>query len=241
MEIAGNGTINNSILSGNGAGAILTGTLTLNDVTIAHNDVGLEAGCDLSAIKVMLNNVSFVGNGIDIGSKFLSCEHTMEEILSSYLTISFQSEGEFALDCASVDGYSVSLVNGDLVQLFCPVSGTARISHLDDSALPAPLPDGFSYASAFSLEILQNENPTPILTEGGFLKASFSASALPAENACSVLYWDNGRWLPLNELNFESPEDPRAVLSDVQLISYTGSPRVEVSTNFPGIFVLAQQ
>jgi hypothetical protein len=239
VELKGNGTINNSIFSGNGSGLLLMGNVTLNDVTIVHNEVGLEAGCNSPDIVVMLNHVNFVGNGIDIGSKILDCgSDTMSRIILNGSTFSYQTEGEFTLDCASVDGYSVNLSNGDLVQLFCPVSGTAHISRLDDNALPAPLPAGYSFASAFSLDILQNENPIPVITEGGYLKASFEATSLQAGDTYSILYWDNGTWTPLRELTLD--ENGREILSDVTLVTSNGSPRVEVSTNFPGIFVLAQ-
>ena len=129
-------------------------------------------------------------------------------------------------------------LNGDLVQLFCPVSGTARVSPLDTTALPAPLPAGYSYASAFSLDILQNETPIPVITEGGYLKASFEATSLQAREAYSILYWDNGTWVPLQELTLD--ENGREILSEVKLVDNNGSPRVEVSTNFPGTFVFAQ-
>jgi len=109
------------------------------------------------------------------------------------------------------------------------------------TALPAPLPTDYSYASAFSLDILQNETPIPVITEGGYLKAAFNAASLPAlqaGNTYSILYWDNGTWVPLPDLTLD--ETGREILSDVKLVTEDDSSRVEVSTNFPGIFVLAQ-
>jgi hypothetical protein len=251
VGLVGKSTINNSIFSGNGAGIIPADDVTLNDVIIANNDVGVEATC-LPDIQLTLNRVSFLGNGVDIGSKILGCTGTPFKIITSdsTFTISSQTEGEFALDCASVDGYSVNLLNGNLVQIFCPVSGRARISSLEPTALPAPLPADYSYASAFSLDILQNEMPIPVITEGGYLRTSFAASSPQAGDTYSILYWDNGSWISLKELtldengslqlNPDASEDPREILSGVKLVTDNGSPRVEVSTNFPGIFVLAQ-
>jgi hypothetical protein len=254
LVFIGNGTINNSVMSGNGVGTTTLGTVTLNEVTIAHNNVGLGIGCDWEDQQVLLNlnNVSFIGNNKDVGSGLIvgtegsDCENTTARLtFTNSSIISAQSEGEFALDCASVDGYAVSLDSGDLVQLFCPVSGRARVSHLEDTGLPAPLPQGFTYASAFSLDILQNENSIQVITEGGFLKASFDASAPQAGDTYSILYWDNGAWIPVEELALagsgDASEDSRELLSDVTLVTTTSSPRVEVSTNFPGIFVLAYQ
>jgi len=67
------------------------------------------------------------------------------------------------------------------------------------------------------------------------------------------LYWDNGTWVTLQDfasnengstqafdLDSGNPEENRKILSGVRLITAEGDPRVEVSTNFPGIFVLAQ-
>jgi hypothetical protein len=42
------------------------------------------------------------------------------------------------------------------------------------------------------------------------------------------------------DLNSGNPEDGRKILSGVRLVTSEGDARVEVSTNFPGIFVLAQ-
>jgi hypothetical protein len=133
------------------------------------------------------------------------------------------------------------------------VSGRARISRLDSAAMPAALPVGYTYASAFSLDILQNKIPIPVITEGGSIKASFVATSLQTGSTYSILYWDDGTWIPLKDFMLDEsgnvqvfnlssgvPEDTRKILSGVKLVTVNGSPRVEVSTNFPGIFVLAQ-
>jgi hypothetical protein len=244
-----NFTINNSNFSNNGFGAVLdiaNGNITINNGNFSGNSVGLGTG--LCRGNIVLNNVTFSGNTNDIAS-WVNCHVT---IINPSI-ISSQSEGEFALDCISVDGYSINLPNGDLVQIFCPVSGRARISRLDNTALPAALPASYTYASAFSLDILQNSIPIPVITEGGFIKVSFVASSLQTGSTYSVLYWDNGTWVPLKDfmleengnvqdfdLNPGAPEDIRKIMSGVKLVTVNGSPRVEVSTNFPGIFVLAQ-
>jgi hypothetical protein len=37
------------------------------------------------------------------------------------------------------------------------------------------------------------------------------------------------------------PDDPRSILSGLNFVFTGDSPRAEISTNFPGIFVLAQR
>jgi hypothetical protein len=252
--LVGNGRINGSIFSGNHIGAAWqsatgTGTVTLNDLIIDHNAIGLDLrACGFPALNLVLNNVTFNSNATNIDNAS-NCSVT----ITSRSVISSQYEGEFSLDCAAVDGYSVNLPNGDLVYIFCPVSGRARISRLENTALPADLPASYRYASAFSLDILQNNQPIPVITEGGYIKASFVAPTVQEGNTYSILYWDNGKWVPLKDfmldengkvrvfdLNPGVPEDTRKILSGVRLVTTSGSPRVEVSTNFPGIFVLAQ-
>jgi len=239
LELTAHGTINNSVISGNRSGIIFSEDITLNDVILANNKVAVEIPC-ASDLQLTLNHVQFVGNGADFGSEITDCGSNQLKVVmnDSVFMIISQSEGEFALDCASVDGYAVNLLDGNRVQLFCPVSGTAHVSGLDTTTLPAPLPADYSYASAFSLDILQSETPISVITEGGYLKASFDASSLQPGDTYSILYWDNGTWVPLQELSLD--ETGREILSDVKLVTEDGSPRVEVSTNFPGIFVLAQ-
>lgn len=199
---------------------------------------------------LLLNRVVFRNNSIAVNNE-ATCDVTIRDVPHS--TIAARRAGEFALDCASVDGYAVNLPNGDLVQIFCPVSGRVRIPRLDNTALPADLPAAYTYASAFSLDILQNARAIPVIDEGGFIKASFAAPAIQEGNTYSVLYLDHGTWIPLKdfmldengnvhffELNAGDMEDTRKILSGVKVVTTNGSPRVDVSTNFPGIFVLVQ-
>jgi hypothetical protein len=165
-------------------------------------------------------------------------------------------QGEFELNCIGQSGFAVNLPNGDLVNIFCPVSGRARIYRVDNTTLPAILPTGYTYASAFTLDILQDKKPIPVITEGGYIKASFVAQPLQLGNTYAVLYWDEAAktWIELKDIikdaqgnpsNFDLlPGDPdnngRKILSGVNLVTRDGLERVEVLTNFPGIFVLAQ-
>jgi hypothetical protein len=177
-----------------------------------------------------------------------------------------QVKTEINFDCSKQAAYPVQLPNGDLVNIFCPVSGTASIYRLDNTGLPENLPEGYTYASAFTLDIKQKGVPIPVITEGGYVKSSFVAQPLQPGNTYTVLYWDpwvnengnlvenpaGGSWVPLKDFLFDGDgnvesfdlfpgtNDLRSVISGVNLVSESNADRVEVSTNFPGIFVLAQ-
>ena len=172
------------------------------------------------------------------------------------------------LNCAVQNPPPVSLPNGDLIEIHCPVSGVAEINRRDSTTLPAPLPDGYTYASAFEVRIINRDRDLSVIDRNGYIKASFLASHLQLENSdYSVLYWDawkiengkwvpnpeQGRWVPLKDFmrygngprSFYIDDDlpgivRRKIISGVQLVSWNRDQRVEVSVNFPGIFVLAQ-
>jgi hypothetical protein len=166
----------------------------------------------------------------------------------------FESTGsqiEFDLSCEERDSFFATLPNGDQIQIFCPVSGKAIIKRLDNTMLPADLPVGYTYASAFSLEIIQDQIRIPVISEGGNVKASFQLPSLETGSNYSILYWDNGSWVSLKEFMLDEngtprsfdlhPDDPRSILSGLNFVFTGDSPRAEISTNFPGIFVLAQR
>lgn len=252
LRIRGSGSINASSISNNHIGVdSIASSLNLSNVTIAENDVGLWPGCalDVSNPIVTLNNVIFIRNIRDIEVD-PHCQLTVTRLDAS--TIALRPEGESAPIC-DADGYAFSLPGGDLVQIVCPFSGSVRILPLDDTALPDALPSGFTYISALSLEILQNSKPVQVIAEGGFVKVSFVAPAVQEDNMYSVLYWDNGTWIQLNEfmldengnvqvveLNPDAPDDTRKILGGVRVATTSAPARVEVTTNFPGIFVLVQ-
>jgi hypothetical protein len=178
-----------------------------------------------------------------------------------------KSKGEFFLDCKLQESFTYPLPNGDKVEIVCPSgywSGKAEISRLDNTTLPDKLPAGFTYASAFLVNITKLREPAQmvageflreevkVIPEGGYIKASFVALG---QETYSILYWDvtSNRWIPLKDLLLDEkgepqafdlyPEDPdnlMKIISGVQQVSNPLDPRVEVSTNFPGIFVLAQ-
>ena len=180
-----------------------------------------------------------------------------------------RSSIEFYLSCAIQSSFTVNLPNGDKVEIVCPVSGIATISRVDNTTLPGALPAGYTFASAFQLEISRPKQPLEfdektrgykrelikVITQGGFIKASFVAPPNPEGRELGILYWEESEemWIPLKSYISESsfsliPGDEyvsnedkykKEILSGVQFNSNTA--RVETSTNFPGIYVLVQR
>jgi hypothetical protein len=202
---------------------------------------------DLNCIDVLSSNIFQNGN-------YCGAPLPPPDDKAAIAAISARGPGAFTLNCAGIDGFTVNLPNGDLVNIYCPVWGIAQIDRVDNTILPGDLPLGYTYASAFSLDILQNQKPIPVIIEGGYITASFVAQPLQSGNSYSILYWDNGNWIPLKDflldengqpvvydLNPGFPNDTRKILKGVNVVANRGLSRVEISTNFPGIFVLAQQ
>jgi hypothetical protein len=253
-------TIQNTNVAGNCIGISVYDTdVIMSNVSISNNEVGLQT----DGIKsITFTNTNFVNNGVDRIDFNYNCDAPAPIPTPIFV----RSEGKFALDCSKQAAYPVQLPNGDFVNIICPVSGSESIHQLTNTGLPANLPEGYTYASAFKLDILQQGVSIPVITEGGYVKSSFVAQPLQPGDTYTVLYWDpwiyengklvdnpsGGSWVPLKDFlldgngNVESfnlfpgTDDPRMVISGVNLVSESNVDRVEVSTNFPGIFVLAQ-
>lgn len=261
-------TINNSTFDSNNKGIKsigydLTPNLNINNSSFTQNRIAISFTCGIGIYgappTITLKNVVFKKNSVDITT--WGCNLIYIQRYSTIdMVISGGSQSEIMINCAESNSVTVILPNGDLVQLFCPVSGKAKISRLDNTSLPMDLPEGFTYASSFNLEILQgvkNDTPISVITEGGSIKASFDASHLQPGAEYSILYFDEATstWIPLkdfmldengNTLSFslipdDPAETPREIISGVNLVTKDGIPRVEVSTNFPGTFVLVQR
>jgi hypothetical protein len=253
---AGNITINDSVFSDNsnmGVYAGNAGNITISGGEFSNNGVALSVFCVESVIFQRPLTV-FSGNTIPI---LVDPTCPIDVVPPEPLTF-LQTQGElFTLDCATkLNRYVVRLANGDRGEIFCPVSGEASIDRVDNTTLPDSLPVGYTYASAFEVKILQNDQPISVITEGGYITASFLTQNSQAGITYSILYWDeqNDTWIQLKDFLLDEngqpasfsldpgdPEDERTVLSGVQLVTKNGETRMEVSTNFPGIFLLAQQ
>jgi hypothetical protein len=228
---------------------ICTGT---GDVTIAGDQNNLTGSfyTGLSVRtngKLILQNVTSDGWWGSVVGSYVST--TTTAIAAPFLVLnSTGPQLQFTLSCANRESFFVNLPNGDQIQIFCPVSGTAIIKRLENTMLPADLPAGYNYTSAFSLEILQREADIPFISEGGYTRMSFKLPSIKEGVSYSILYWDNGQWLELQSFIIDENGKPRVfdldanrqILSGMNFVSSGEFPYVEVSTNFPGIFALAQ-
>ncbi len=264
-------SLSNNNVTYNCAGVYLntSAATTINDGSISNNVSGIVKINDASLLS--LNGVIISDNINDRTNMAIECETAptpdpdsdpaptptpasigvIIDISNSDEGNGLPAEAEFEIDCIHQQRYIVNLPNDDQVQVVCPVSGKARISRLDNTTLPADLPAGYTYASAFSLDIIRGEKPISVIDENGYIKVSFNIPSLEAGTTYSVLYWDNGTWTPLKDFMIDEngnprgfslhANDPRRILSGSNFIFEEGSPtRLEISTNFPGIFVLAQ-
>jgi hypothetical protein len=253
---AGNVTLNNVTADHNGIGVSISnaGNVTLSGGILSNNNVGLQISCVMSVNFTVKPATVFTGN---ISPISIDPACPINVVPPQPLTLLKVQGKLFTLDCATgLNRYVVRLANGDRGEIFCPVEGQASIDRVDNTTLPASLPFGYTYASAFDVKILQNNERIDVIREGGYVTASFLAQDPQGESTYSILYWDekNGIWIPLKELllnekgNSESfalypgiAGDEREIRTGVHLVTKNGESRVEVSTNFPGIFVLAQQ
>lgn len=266
---ANNLTINNSTFDYNlgGLDAIYVNNINITGGTINNNTYGVYQYC-YSLNTFTLTDVVLSGNLQDF---ILQGSCGTPTVVTPAFTV-LKTGTAFELNCKGLnrkgaDAYTVNLPNGDLVQIFCPVSGFAEIARLDNTTIPSNLPTGYTYASAFSVEITQNDKPIQVITQGGYIKASFIAPPLQPGNSYGILYWDEtgGKWIPLKDFILDENGAPRAfcltpndtdqtgdsshvcnniqndtrrVISGVKLDP--NGARVEVATNFPGTFVLVQ-
>jgi hypothetical protein len=252
-------TLNNVHTNNNNVGAQLSevGNVKITGGSFTNNDIGLYVICAQS-LTFNLPLATFTLNLTDIlVDPTCPIEITKEE-LPVITVLETQVEGEqFVLDCAKARSrFVVHLANGDRGDINCPVVGNATITRVDNTTLPANLPAGYTYASGFNMNIQRENEDVIVISEGGYVTASFIAASnqLQPGNSYSILYWDpvGSTWVPLKDylLNeyrntqvfdlFPGVDDNRKILSGVKYFTEAGEERGEVSTNFPGIFVLAQ-
>ncbi|HSB02881.1 MAG TPA: right-handed parallel beta-helix repeat-containing protein [Anaerolineales bacterium] len=224
----------------------------IEDITITgsqFNNNTLYGVVADKACSLSISSTVFSGNGSgDYLVSYADCKEDDPKLPPPAYEVTSHEKVGLDVDCSHQSRYDVRLPNGDRVQLVCPFSGNPRIWHMDRTDLPADLPAGNTYASALALEIWQDGAAIQYIREGGRINISFEVPSQEPGTTYSILYWDNGTWVLLKDFVIDenghprvfslSPGDPRQILSGVQFVQKYGSLRAEVSTNFPGIFVL---
>ena len=186
---------------------IITGDITLNGATATGNgwdDFYFESDT-LTALDNPCGNLGSRKANPDI----------------PWNTVPITGGESIGLNCSAYAGTILVLPNGDEIRLPCPTIGDATLNSLPDDGLPADLPDGGSYVSALTADVIKNDASLDSLP------ASMIVSFLLPDNMLDaslvILYWDGSEWV----------EVPGAYL--------TTDGRFEVSVNFTGIFVLVSK
>ena len=245
---------------GNSVGAKIenVGNVKITGGAFTSNGIGLHVIC-AESVTLNLPLATFTLNLTDVViDPTCPIDITKEELPIITVVETLVEGEEFVLDCAMAKNrFVVHLANGDRGDITCPVVGNATITRVDNTTLPANLPAGYTYASGFEFKIERDGEEVMVISEGGYVTASFIASSdqLQPGNSYSILYWDreSSSWIPLKDylLNeykrtqvfdlFPGVEDDiRKILIGVRYFTEAGEERGEVTTNFPGIFVLAQ-
>jgi hypothetical protein len=228
----------------------------------SQNKIGIKVEADLSS-SIMPDGSSdlnlkcntFRGNGLDIST---SGKVTVTNALCGNpdppLILSSSNFVNLVIDCSLDDNFLVEWASGDQIVLSCLDGGTARLSRIENTMLPRDMPAGFEYASGFLIEIFQDGVPLNVLADGGFVQIGFASRR---ENPnYGIMYWDevSSNWIRLKDfqsndggasvsfpLHASNQQDEYKVLSGAHLVIDGNRYREEITTNFPGIFLLAQQ
>jgi hypothetical protein len=259
-------SISKNTFNGNGGAGLAIDSpsytlATIEENTFKQNGTGIDLFAEPGGsvgipgkINATLKCNTFQGNGTDMS-------------LSGYVTVTDESCGNpsppplppapnfvtLVIDCSLNNSFLVQWVSGDQVLLSCVDGGTARISRVDNTTLPRDMPSGLEYASGFLIEIFQNGVPLTVLPDGGFIQFGFASRH--ANPQYGIMYWDeeNGNWIQLKDfqidtvgapvsfsLHSSNQQDEFRILSGAHYILDGNRYLEEVTTNFPGIFILAQ-
>jgi hypothetical protein len=252
------------VTSINGAGGSgikigATGTVTISCSLSANNRAyGLEVGFDdwrthaptYYPDTVILNNVSFSNNGsgdhLIIADNlvvnpaypcgFAEEDESLADVFSRPLpfqVVSLNDTGTVApvpIDCALYRGLVLVLPNGDSVTYHCPLSGLASLNGYAEGQLPDGMPAGYTFISGLRSDLAN----ASFLIEDGVVTFSFVAP-VDLTSGLTILYWDGAAWVDLSTAAFV---DGKIVYDGGVKIN---DGKIQVSTNFTGIFVLARK
>lgn len=145
--------------------------------------------------------------------------------------------------CAKNSITILQLPSGNNLEVHCPISGTLSVKDQTRKGLPAPLPDGMNFVAGINITLSQQDGvSTQVIADSGHVEPSFAVPADQAGGNLVILFWDASanKWVELpvfgSEGNVSLPNGG-TVSEGVQVLNNIG--QIEVSVNFPGIFVLA--
>jgi len=174
-------TFNNNF--GDGLDANISGTMTLNGVTLSGNTI---APLDFAG-GTLIQNPS-------------DCGGSQKKLLGLSLNIVHVTNGQTVeLDCEHFSGTKLILENGDGAILPCPIADAASLTDEGKDGLSGPLPDGTVFQSGFTL----------VVSEKGETKSKLSKSATVSfvipkgmdTSKLSILFWDDTKWVDVGGFN----------------------------------------
>lgn len=215
------GLINGNI--GDGIGADLTGTLTLNGVTFSGNTADDVAIFGSGTVLQYPFDCNSIKNNSEVDKPYTG--------FSSGLPL--QIAGSNAdLDCNYFSGTALILSNGNQIIFKCPISGAVSLSLISNDSLPSALPENMEYVSGIQA------SQTPAGSDAalnGLVIVSFIIPKEVKSSNLSILYWNGSEWIDLKAASFE---DGRQVFNGGYL---TADGYFEAITNFSGSFVLVKK
>jgi len=237
--------------SWNGVTLVSTGN---NHANITAASIQYNGWSDVDASWFCGNSVSLFGSydfyspqdcfGEEEDAKPVVADSPREQVVNTNTGL----EIAFDIDCTLKDAYFIKLPNRDKIKIVCPADGHAVIKRLDNTMLPADLPAGYTYISAFSLEISLPLVGYISSIKGGYVTVTFSLPIVKPGISYAILYWDLGQWQEVQTFMIDSSGKPRVfeldpnrnVVSGMNFVTNDNLPQMEASLNFPGVFVLAE-
>ena len=126
------------------------------------------------------------------------------------------------LDCSLYRGTLLLLPSGDSAYFPCPLQDTASITSVALDTLPGVLPDGDTFASAFTTGLEKDGSPQS--KADPFIIVSFVVPDPLKDSNLAILFWDGSKWIEVS--GGHKTTDEAGVL------------HFEAATNLIGTFVL---
>jgi hypothetical protein len=175
------------------------------DITCSKfsNHSGYGIAVESAGNTVTLNGVTFSGNGTNIVlasgtlvENVFNCDSGKKKPAGPSLPLNIvnvTSGQSVELDCVQYRGTLLVLPNNDRVLYPCSLKEQGKVESLGQDNLPGALPDGDTFASAFSAHLFkggdQQTKVDPFITIAFGIPEGADASDL------AILFWDGEKWV----------------------------------------------
>jgi hypothetical protein len=168
-------------------------SLTLNGVELSGNSAPYLYG----GIAVIGTNCNSSSGGSSGG------HHDADAFLPIHTIDVLGGEGN-GLDCTQYGGTQLILPNNDSALFPCPISDSATLGTLTLDKLPGALPDGDTFGSAITTNIIKNGTSQTAIH--GLVTVSFVIPDDMKNAKLAILYWDGSKWVKISG-HFETTTD----------------------------------